>query len=202
MQHAVGGVHDPRGLGNRLKDTGLIVGRHQGDQNRRGDLPQHPFERREVDDPVGVDGNDGHGVGGKAAAGHHRRVLDGGNEQAREPDAAAVELHHWRQSRLVRLGAAAGEGDGRRRDVAKRGHGGAGVLDQPVRGAPFGMDRGRVADERQGVDDRIARGRRQRRTRVPVEEDPALRRRRHFNPDRFRKNLAMDGLAVDNPPTS
>jgi len=186
MQHAIGGVHDPRGLGNRLKDTGLIVGRHQGDQNRRGDLPQHPFERREVDDPLGVDGNDGHSVGGKAAAGHHRRVLDGGNEQTREPDATAVELHYRRQSRLVRLGAAAGEGDGRRRDVAKRGHRGA----------------GRVADERQGVDDRIARGRRQRRTRVPVEEDPALRRRRHFNPDRFRKNLAMDGLAVDNPPTS
>jgi len=96
-------------------------------------------------------------------------MLDGRDD---EPLAPPATTSARRKSQHIGLGPAGREHDVPRLGAHERGDLLAGPLDDPPRGAAFGMDRGRVSDDVERRQHGGARRRAQRRGRIPVEVDP------------------------------
>jgi hypothetical protein len=175
VQEAARFVRQASRLRNRLKGSGLVAGEHEGNQ-RPGSLPgerrETARERRQIDHAGWRRRHPLDRRGRKPAAGQHRRVLDGGDQQAAARGGAWSGAGQGRERQHVGLGSARGEHHVARLGGDQRRHRAARVLAEAARGPALGMDRRRVAGSLERRDHDGARLVPQRRGRVPVEIDP------------------------------
>ncbi len=167
MQQAADAVHQRSRLQDRLNNTGLIVGKHDRNQDRAIDPGKPARQHIQVDLPVPGNRQMLDGGRRKTAARQDRRVLDGGDQKLSPRGFARSGRRRERQH--IRFSAPGSECNVARLGTDQRGNVITRLFHKMARCSPFGMNRGWIADDVQGGKNGCTRLGAQGRRRIPVE---------------------------------
>src|SRR5262252_6161436 len=108
MQKTAYAVHDCRSLGDRLNDTGLVIGEHQGNERSRR-FRDGRSQRRQIETAIGTDRQFLNRIAGKAPSGAYRGMLDCRKHEPRAEAFLVCGFDRRRQRQHIGFGSARGE---------------------------------------------------------------------------------------------